>query len=158
MLGSLALATLLGAKTVSVSYSYAMGDNETKLEAKKIALEEAKQRAIEKIGVWIQSSSVIENGVMKEDKISSFVLGFAQTEVIEETFDYPIYTVTLNMSVDESDLKAHLPKSQTKVESHEVVEVVSPKDKPLTMSLGLAMGNSNKYSRKINFKKRTKNA
>jgi hypothetical protein len=138
LIGSIALSSALYAKSVTATYSYSMGDNDTKLAAKKVALAEAKRVAIEKIGVWITSNSEIENGELTQDKIASYVSGFAQTSIISEKFNYPTYTVTVEMNVNEEELRARLPKKKkevlpvAEVQKEEVI-VITKASEPITI-------------------------
>ena len=100
------------AKSVTASFTYTLGDRDTKIEAKKIAFAEAKRMAIEKIGVWINSETNIVNGEIANDQIQSYVMGYAKTKIISENFDYPKYTITVELEIDEADLKKHLPAAQ----------------------------------------------
>lgn len=100
------LSVIAYSKSVTATFSYAMGDRDTKIEAKKIAFAEAKRMAIEKIGVWIESETNIVDGQMERDKIRSFVLGYAQTKIVSENFDYPRYTVTVEVEIDDEQLKS----------------------------------------------------
>jgi len=105
------LMTFGWAKSVTATFTYTMGDRDTKIEAKKIAFAEAKRMAIEKIGVWINSETNIVNGQIANDQIQSYIMGYAKTKILSENFDYPRYTVTVEMEVDEADLRRHLPQA-----------------------------------------------
>lgn len=116
-------------KSVTVSFTYTLGDRDTKIEAKKIAFAEAKRMAIEKIGVWINSETNIVNGEIANDQIQSYVMGYAKTKIISENFDYPKYRITIELEIDEADLKKHLPKTK-KPAQEPVAEEVKPAPQP----------------------------
>ncbi len=118
----LLLITFGWAKSVTASFTYTMGDRDTKIEAKKIAFAEAKRIAIEKIGVWINSETDIVNGQIANDQIRSYVLGYAKTTILKENFDYPRYTVTVEMEIDETDLRKHLPQATEETAQKQPVE------------------------------------
>jgi len=102
-----------------------LGDRDTKIEAKKIAFAEAKRIAIEKIGVWINSETNIVNGEIANDQIRSYVMGYAKTKIVSENFDYPRYTITVEMEIDEAELKKHLPEAKKPAQ-----EPVTKEEKP----------------------------
>lgn len=106
------LVTFGWSKSVTASFTYTLGDRDTKIEAKKIAFAEAKRIAIEKIGVWINSETNIVNGQIANDQIQSYIMGYAKTKIISETFAYPRYTITVELEIDEADLKKHLPETK----------------------------------------------
>jgi len=104
------------AKSVTASFTYTLGDRDTKIEAKKIAFAEAKRMAIENIGVWIKTETNIVDGKLASDKINSFVMGYAKTKIISESFAYPKYTVTVELTIDEEELKRNIPKQKEEPE------------------------------------------
>lgn len=61
-----------------------IGDNQTKNDARNLAVLEAKRKALEKVGTYVSSLTVVENSVLKKDEIIACTQGFTSTEIIEE--------------------------------------------------------------------------
>lgn len=116
------------AKSVTASFTYTIGDRDTKIEAKKIAFAEAKRMAIENIGVWIKSETNIVDGKLASDEINSFVTGYAKTRIISESFEYPKYTVTIELTIDEEELKRNIPQEK-KEKSEKVIDITQKEEK-----------------------------
>lgn len=136
------LITFGWAKTVTASFTYTLGDRDTKIEAKKIAFAEAKRIAIEKIGVWINSETNIVNGQIANDQIQSYIMGYAKTKILNEDFTYPRYTITVELEIDEADLRRHLPAAKPQSKAP-VAEAEEPKEaEPALPSESLQQGDT----------------
>ena len=60
---------------VETSGEYVMGDSDTKLEARRIALEHAKRLAAEQIGTYLESETIVRNSRLEKDEIRSAIPG-----------------------------------------------------------------------------------
>jgi len=84
------LSFLIPSVTYSKGYDvetigeYVMGDNDTKVEARKIALENAKLLAIEQIGTYLESETIVRDGKLSKDEIRTYTSGILKTSVISE--------------------------------------------------------------------------
>ena len=56
---------------IQVKSDYVMGDGDTRIDAKNIALQQAKNLASEYAGTYVKSELVIENDAMKKEQIST---------------------------------------------------------------------------------------
>jgi hypothetical protein len=63
---------------------YVMGDSDTKVEARKIALENAKLLAIEQIGTYLESETIVRDGRISKDEIRTYTSGILKTSVVSE--------------------------------------------------------------------------
>jgi len=70
--------------TVESNGEYVMGDSDSKIEARKIALEHAKRLAIEQIGTYLESETVVKSGQLTKDDIKVYTAGIIQTTVLSE--------------------------------------------------------------------------
>ena len=97
-------------ETVTVTYKYILGDNDTRNDAKKIALIEAKRLCIEKAGTVIESkiSRNIKETTSNEKSdfsditsydVNNFVGALIKVDIIEENFEYSGNTQTLTTTV-----------------------------------------------------------
>ena len=95
---------------VESSAKYVLGDNDTRLDARNIALNEAKRTASEAVGTQVKSDLVIENDQILKDQINVIASSFMSTEIINEA----VTTSKDNRSVLEITIRAHLDKTATR--------------------------------------------
>ena len=79
-------AALVHARTYDVEAvgEYVMGDSDTKLEARRIALEQAKRSAVEQIGTYLESETIVLNDVLTKDEIRIYTAAVLKTTVLSE--------------------------------------------------------------------------
>lgn len=61
-----------------------IGDNQTKNDARHLAILEAKRRALEKTGVYLESLTVVQNSQLQRDDILVLTAGITQTTILKE--------------------------------------------------------------------------
>lgn len=69
---------------VEASASYVLGDNDTRIDARNIALNEAKRSASEMLGTHVSSELVIENDQILKDKITIVAAAFLKVKILKE--------------------------------------------------------------------------
>lgn len=76
MLGLLFTHTVFAAskETIYASYKYALGDSDTKSDAKRIAFIEAKRLCLEKAGVYLESNTEVLNSQLSKDEIKTYTV------------------------------------------------------------------------------------
>jgi hypothetical protein len=74
------IPSVLFANTVTVTAvgEYIMGDNDTYTEAKRLALEDAKRIALEKVGTYIESKTEVKEGAVTSDEIRQYTAGIVK--------------------------------------------------------------------------------
>ncbi|MDF1875235.1 hypothetical protein JHD48_05780 [Sulfurimonas sp. SAG-AH-194-I05] len=80
--------------------TYIMGDDDSKMTAKRKAILIAKRDSIEKAGVYMSSYSKSINGILMDDVIENFSASVLKTTVLEEVFHYPKYWVKIKAEID----------------------------------------------------------
>lgn len=80
------LATSVHARTYDIEAvgEYVMGDSDTKLEARRIALEQAKRSAVEQIGTYLESETIIVNNALTKDEIRTYTAAVLKSTVLSE--------------------------------------------------------------------------
>jgi hypothetical protein len=76
---------------IEVRSDYVLGDSDTRINAKNIALQQAKMLASEYAGSYVKSELVIENNKIKKEQISTITTALMSLKVIKEK-----YTITKN--------------------------------------------------------------
>ena len=109
-------------QTYVKDYTYNASENESKLDARKIALKETKKLLIEELGVYVNTTTTYNNinsniSVETQTKIISECV--TQTEIIEEKWDGDYYYIKVKMYVDKKDLIKRLNKISKKYENYE---------------------------------------
>ena len=72
-------------KTLTADASYIMGDGETPSFAEAMALQRAKQTALEQAGTYVQSYTKSLNQDLTADEVQTIAGGVLQVEVLEKT-------------------------------------------------------------------------
>ncbi|MDD6128022.1 MAG: hypothetical protein PUB60_07710, partial [Veillonellaceae bacterium] len=98
-------------RTVTATGEYTMGEAETMLVAKERALEDAKRRAAEQVGVYVTSSSTVENLTLTQDTVTTMTASFLRvtgtpsytTEAVGDALAVTV-RATITAEADDSDL------------------------------------------------------
>ncbi len=91
------------------SSKYAMGDNDTKNDARRVALMEAKRLCLEKAGTYIESFTEVSKFQLTKDEMRVYAAGVVRIEPVSEEFRMVGENVTLFLKaqaeVDIDDIK-----------------------------------------------------
>ncbi len=106
---------------VETTGEYIMGDNDTKLEARRMALEHAKVLAVEKMGTYLESESVVKENRLAKDEVRTYSSAIVKTTVISEDVNLlenktTVFKIRIKASVDIDVLEKKIKemKSDTK--------------------------------------------
>ncbi|TKS62952.1 MAG: hypothetical protein EWM73_01942 [Nitrospira sp.] len=70
-------------RTINATGEYRMGDNDTRADAKRLALLDAKRLALEQAGTYIESITQVKNFELSNEEIHAYTAGIV--EVVEQT-------------------------------------------------------------------------
>ena len=73
-------------QTVEATGEYRIGDNDTRAQAKDLALSDAKRIAAEKVLVYVESNSIIENFAAVKDRIETYTK--AKMQILDQQFKF----------------------------------------------------------------------
>lgn len=97
------------AKNIPATGKYVMGDRDSKSDAKKIALLNAKQMALETAGTYLTSLSRVQDYELTHNEISSLSAGIIAVKVIDEVWsmegESPVVTITIQATIDTAGLE-----------------------------------------------------
>jgi len=79
---SLSSPTFAEIKMIEAENSYVMGDNDTKVDAKRISTQEAKRKALELAGTFVASLTEVKEYRLTKDEVTAYTAGIVETEVI----------------------------------------------------------------------------
>jgi hypothetical protein len=81
-------AAFAATKTITVTHTYAMGDNDSRNDARRLCFLEAKRKVLEQAGTFIQSSSEVINFQLTKDQMPSYSAAIVSVETVNEAFAY----------------------------------------------------------------------
>jgi len=95
--------------TIYGTGEYVAGDNDTILEARGLAMQEAKRDALEKVGTYLESCTEVKNSVITKDEIRMFTAGIIAVEQIKEERRLLenkglLVTISVRATVDSSEV------------------------------------------------------
>ena len=99
-------------RTLSATGEYRMGDNDTKTDAKRLALLDAKRLALEQVGTYLEGVTEVKNLSVTRDEIRSYTAGIV--EVVEQAThtaldgETTVVRVDVTVKVDTSDVAKQL--------------------------------------------------
>ena len=73
-------------QTVEATGEYRIGDNDTRAQAKDLALSDAKRIAAEKVLVYVESNSIVENFAAVKDRIETYTK--AKMQILDQQFKF----------------------------------------------------------------------
>lgn len=71
-------------KLIEADSTYIIGDNDTKIDARRIAIQEAKRKALENAGTFVESLTQVKHYQLTRDEINTYAAGILETEIIAE--------------------------------------------------------------------------
>jgi tetratricopeptide (TPR) repeat protein len=126
---ALILATLFSraayaeVKIIEVGTAYTLGDNDSKLDARRIAIQEAKRKSLELAGAYVESLTQVKNYQLTKDEINSYTAGVVETDVASEemrgTTEHPVIYIKTRCKIDTAVLMTQIDKFR---ESEELKE------------------------------------
>ena len=62
-------------KIIEADSTFIMGDNDSKVDARRIATQEAKRKALELAGTYVESLTTVKNYQLTKDEVMSYTAG-----------------------------------------------------------------------------------
>lgn len=86
-------------RTITASHTYALGDNDSRNDARRLCFLEAKRKVLEMAGVYIQSHDVVTNSELTKSQIISYSAAVLSVETVQEEFSSTNGQLLLMMKV-----------------------------------------------------------
>jgi hypothetical protein len=100
-------ALVFGQDVIRGTYSYTFGDGESLVAARQACRDLAIRDAIESYYLFVESSSTVENSVMKDDIVKSLAAGHLKNvRTVDQKEEGRTVTLTVEADVDPGDVKA----------------------------------------------------
>ena len=91
-----------------------MGDNDTKDDARKLALLRAKTMCLEKAGTYLESETIVKDLQLAKDEIKAYTAGIVRIKVVDEQValigESPCVTVKVKADIDTSQLDERIKR------------------------------------------------
>jgi tetratricopeptide (TPR) repeat protein len=101
-------------KVIEADSTYIMGDNESKVDARRIAFQEAKRKALEQAGTYVESLTTVRDYQLTKDEIKTYTAGILMTEVMSEqmrgTSERPEIYIRTKCTIDTDVLTAQIDR------------------------------------------------
>ncbi len=99
-------------RTVTTSHTCLVGDSETKNDVRRACFLEAKRKAVEQAGTYVESLTEVRDFALSADQVRSFAAAVVTVESVDEKFavqgENLAVTVTVRAKVDPDAAKARL--------------------------------------------------
>jgi len=91
-------------KVIEADSAYVMSDNDSKIDARRIAMQEVKRKALELAGTYVESLTEVKNYQLTKDEVRTYASGIMETEVVSEqmrgTADHPEIYIKARCKID----------------------------------------------------------
>jgi hypothetical protein len=91
-------------KIIETTSSCIMGDNDSKIDARRIAVQEAKRKALEMAGTFVESLTEVKNMALTKDEVKAYTAGVVETEIVSEemkgTAEHPEICIKARCKID----------------------------------------------------------
>jgi len=122
-------------KMIEAESVYIMGDNDSKIDARRIAMQEAKRKALELAGTYVESLTQVKNFQLTKDDIKSYTAGVLETEVVSEqmrgTTEHPEIYIKARCKVDTDVLIAQIGKFHENEELKDQLDATAKENEDL---------------------------
>lgn len=85
-------------------YRYDAGEADSKLSCRAISLLQVKQLLLERLGTYIESATQVVDMQLTRDEVTSLSAGIVKTEILDESWDGKIYTLTARIQADSEEV------------------------------------------------------
>ncbi|MEN6319435.1 MAG: hypothetical protein ABFD82_11860 [Syntrophaceae bacterium] len=144
LIAILLFPAISSAQTIAVTATgeYIMGDNDTFTEGKKLALQDAKRLALEKVGTYIESTTEVKNGAVSSDEVKQYTAGIIKVEVVDEKRSIldskaTVVKVTVSAAVNPDDVVRQVMSLQKRKEVEEKARKLSSENERLRNEITL---------------------
>ncbi len=95
-------------KVIEADSSYIIGDNDSKIDARRIVVQEAKRKALDTAGTYIESLTEVKNMALSRDEVRAYSAGILEAEIVSEdmkgTAERPEIFIKVKCRIDTSTL------------------------------------------------------
>jgi tetratricopeptide (TPR) repeat protein len=116
-------------KIIEAESTYVLGDNDSKVDARRIATQEAQRKALELAGTFVASLTEVKEYRLTKDQVTAYTAGIVETEIIKDetrgTLDHPELYLRARCTVDTDVLVKQIDRYRESEELREQIETAA---------------------------------
>ena len=116
-------------KVIEADSTYVLGDNDSKVDARRIATQEAQRKALELSGTFLASITQVKEYKLTKDEVTAYTAGIVETEIIKDeirgTLDHPEFYLKARCRVDTDALTRQIDRYRENQELREQLEAAA---------------------------------
>lgn len=101
-------------KIIEADSTYVLGDNDSKIDARRITVQEAKRKALELAGTYVESLTLARNYQLTKEEIKAYTAGIIESEIIADemrgTAQHPEIYIKIRCRIDTDTLAASIDR------------------------------------------------
>ncbi|MDA8100709.1 MAG: tetratricopeptide repeat protein [Nitrospiraceae bacterium] len=113
-------------KVIEADAAYAMGDNDSKVDARRIATQEAKRKALEQAGTYVASLTQVKEYRLTKDEVTAYTAGILETDIIADesrgSASKPELYIKVRCKIDTAVLLAQIDQYRENEELRDQIE------------------------------------
>ncbi len=113
-------------KVFEADYTYRMGDNDSKVDARRVAVQEAKRKALQLAGAYVETLTQVTSLRLTRDEVRAYTAGVARSEIIADetrgSAQRPEISIRTRCTVDPDDLQEALNRYRENEELEDQLE------------------------------------
>ncbi len=122
-------------RVIEAENTYLMGDNDSKVDARRIATQEAKRKALELAGTYVASLTQVKEYRLSKDEVSTYTAGVVETEIVSEEMRgntrHPEIYIKARCKIDTDVLMEQIDRYQENQELREQLEASAKESESL---------------------------
>jgi len=122
-------------KIIEAESTYVLGDNDSKVDARRIATQEAQRKALELAGTYLASITEVKEYRLTKDQVTAYTAGIVETQIIADetrgTLDHPELYIKARCSVDTNVLVQQIGRYRENEELREQLETAAKEKEAL---------------------------
>ncbi len=130
-----ALPAWAAVKTIEAEYAYALGDNDSKVDARRIATQEAQRKALEQAGTFVASLTEVKEYRLTKDEVTTYTAGIVETNVVSSedrgSAQHPEVAVRVSCRIDTDVLIRQIDRYQENEELRDQLEDMAKQQETL---------------------------
>lgn len=116
-------------KVIEADSTYVLGDNDSKVDARRIATQEAQRKALELSGTFLASITQVKEYKLTKDEVTAYTAGVVETRIVADesrgTLDHPEHYIKARCTVDTDVLLRQIDRYRENQELREQVETAA---------------------------------
>jgi Flp pilus assembly protein TadD len=113
-------------KVIEADSTYVLGDNDSKVDARRIATQEAQRKALELSGTFLASITQVKEYKLTKDEVTAYTAGVVETRIVVDesrgTLDHPEHYIKARCTVDTNVMLQQIDRYRENQELREQVE------------------------------------